>query len=203
MITKAQEYRLQNEAAFAVHPKLSMLERSMLRWAIIDPGDKVLDVNPKNGSLLGYLARHMECDICGISGNMESVKQTRICLQNADVLYAHAEDIPWRDNSFHTVFLRKTKLDDFNWKQSLKEALRVLKPGGQLLVGINEMAVLRRLATNIFGDGVEGDPYSLQGKAEWMKALTEAGYRDVTWQSTGFASSVAIAWKPLEKELEA
>ena len=204
MITKAQGYRLENEAITAVRSKLTAIERGMLTWAVLDPGDKVLDMNLRDGLMLDCLARDLECEICGISDQMESVKHARACLQNADILYASPEDIPWRENSFDAVFLCSWKLEENDSEKALQEALRVLKPGGQLLLGlIHYPAPLRQMVSFFAKEGSERQQRSLQRKTEWLKRLKTAGYEEITWQQVDLSNGVAIAWKEMNTGNEA
>ena len=201
MISKAQDYQIQNGSAVAVRPKLTALERGMITWAVLDPGDKVLDMNPCDGLMLEYLARYMECEVCGISNHMESVKQTRTRLQNADILYAQMEDIPWRENSFDIVFLRRMNQEESDWDAAIKETLRVLKPGGQFLLGATCYPAPLRPVVNLFSTENSRLPRPLfQSKTEWIQFLTEAGYEQVTWEQVSLSSGVAIGWKPFTLE---
>ena len=153
--------------------------------------------------MLEYLARNMECEICGISNDMEGVKYARARLQNADILYASPEDIPWREDSFHAVFLYGWKMEEDEWEKVLKETFRVMRPGGQLLLGaVHCSAPLRQVARLFLKEGTEMADRPLAQKSDWMKALGAAGYEQVTWQQVGFGQGIAIGWKPLKLDCE-
>ena len=202
-MTRVQAHELQNEAAVAVSPKLAALERSMLTWAMIERGDKVLDMSPRYGTLLGYVARHMECEICGLSGDMENVKQVRTRLKNADILYSNTGDIPWRENSFHVIFMQRPKhaQDDAELESLLTETLRVLKPGGQfLMAAVNYPTPFRQIANVLQGGGSEMEQALFGSKERWLVVMRAAGYRGVTWQQFDFTRGIAIGWKPVERE---
>ena len=202
MITKAQGYKIEKEASLAARSKLSVMERGMLTWAMLDSGDKILDMNLRDGLMLEYLARNMECEICGISNDMEGVKYARARLQNADILYASPEDIPWREDSFHAVFLYGWKMDEDEWEKVLKETFRVMRPGGQLLLGAAHYPAPFRQVAHLFSrEGTEMVDRPSQ-KGNWMKALKAVGYDQVTWQQLGFGNGIAIGWKPLKLDCE-
>ncbi len=204
MITKAQGHKLTHEAIIAVRPKLSAMERGMLTWVVLDPGDKVLDVNSKDGLMLEYLARHMECEICGVSSNMEHVKQVRTRLQNADIMYSGSEDIPWRENTFDAVFMRKAKQEEPVWEKIFQEALRVLKPGGQFLLGVTcYPAPFRQLASLLAPEQREVESAAFQSKQDWLKAVQSAGFQQGTWQQTDITGGLIIGWKPMVAEKDA
>lgn len=196
MITKVQGKAVGNSAAIVTRPKLTAMERGMLTWAILDPGDKVLDANTREGLMLEYLYRNMECEICGMSSQMEYVKQSRSRLQNADIVYASTEDIPWKENAFDVVMLRKGQLEAAHWNKTLKEALRVLKPGGQFLASaICYPTPIRQMAHLWEADTMEPRK-ELDSKTSLLKSLEEAGYQQLSWQQVDLATGVVIGWKP-------
>ena len=112
MIRRLNAKELQGEAFPCKRSKLSPAEKGMLRWAVLDPGDKVLDANTRDGLMLEYLYRNMECEICGLSSDMERVRQSRECLRGANVAYAEEHNIPWQQNFFDAVMLRKERGGD-------------------------------------------------------------------------------------------
>ena len=70
MISRAHEKTLSGVAAVKRVPQLSALEKAMLKWAVVDPEDRVLDANVGNGLLAEYLRRNMQCEVCGISDTL-------------------------------------------------------------------------------------------------------------------------------------
>jgi len=203
MITKVQSKELRREAILAPRPKLSPVERGMLRWVVLDPGDRVLDANTRDGLMLEYLYRNMECEICGLSTNMEQVKESRSRLQNADVMYASAQDIPWREESFDAVMLRKERGGNDRLCRILEEVLRVLKPGGQFLLGTTYYPTPIRQLAGIFAQEEEEQmPAWMQSKKNTLHLMRGAGFRQVSWQQGDLLSAVAIGWKPGLSALE-
>ena len=203
MISKVQSKEFRREAVLAPRPKLDSVERGMLRWVMLDPGDRVLDANARDGLMLEYLYRNMECEICGLSGNMEQVKESRSRLQNADVMYADAQDIPWREDSFDAVMLRKERGGKDRLHRILEEILRVLKPGGQFLLGTAYCPPpLRRFAGIFAQEEEEQTPAWMHGKKETLQLMRVAGFQELSWQQGDLVSAVAIGWKPLPKAPE-
>ena len=66
MITKAQDGTLISKLGAAKEPRLSSLERAMLRWAIGDRDDKLVDANAGAGMMTEYLRNNMHCEVCGV-----------------------------------------------------------------------------------------------------------------------------------------
>ena len=189
MLSKAQSKPLSRELIPKVRPKLSALERGLLRWSMAESGDKVLDANVGGGLLLDYLQRHSECEICGMSDEMESVREARSLLQNADIVYAACDDIPWREDTFDSVYIKARQLTD----KALSEALRVLKPGGQLLIGARwQPSPLKRLAALTRDDA---EPMPDTG-SEMRQRLSNLGFQQITWQFASMTSMITIGWKP-------
>ncbi|NLV57373.1 MAG: methyltransferase domain-containing protein [Clostridiales bacterium] len=201
MISKVQSKEYHHEAALSANVKLSPVERGMVRWAVLDPGDKVLDANTNDGLMLQYLYRNMECEVCGISTSMERVRRSRSLLGQADIIFANAEDIPWREDSFDVVMMRKERNFDETRLKMLMEILRVLKPGGQFLLGTPYCpAPIRQMIGLFAGDGEDQAPPWSQGKSEIMGWMKKAGFQQVSWQQADLLSGVAIGWKRMTEQ---
>jgi len=195
MITKAQSKRYAAQASLYRKPKLTALEKGLLRWSVAERGDKVLDVHIGNGLMLEYLNRNMECEICGISDDMECVRLSRSRLMNADIAYATREDIPWKENTFDSVYVKMVSAPVT--EQALSEAMRVLKPGGQLLVGLKTLPTpFRQLAAWLRNEGNE-ELMRPKTRDKMLKTMNRLGWKQITWQPTDLLHSVCIGWKPL------
>ena len=136
MITKVQGKTVSGELSVKACPRLNPLEKAMLRWAVVDPEDRVLDACVGRGLMAEYLRRNMQCEVCGVSSDMEEVRSARARLQSCDIVYAPVGDIPWREGAFDTV-LMQWKGDADSLDRMLGEVLRVLKPGGVLAISFN------------------------------------------------------------------
>lgn len=203
MISKAQGKAIPNKVAVTVHPKLSALERGMLKWAVVDPEDKVLDASVGEGLMAEYLRRNMQCEVCGVSGRMEDVRRARSRLQSCDIVYAGTGDIPWRENSFDAVFMKLEGNGADALPKTLEEARRVLKEGGQLLVGVACPPAGLLLSPFAADDGLNGGP--VPRKRDMVNLLHKLHFEHLSWQRTGIATGVLIGWKRkpcLENALE-
>ena len=126
MITKVQGKTVSGELSVKACPRLNGLEKAMLKWAVVDPEDRVLDASVGRGLMAEYLRRNMQCEVCGVSSDMEDVRAARARLQSCDIVYAPVGDIPWREDAFDTV-LMQWRGDADSLDRMLSEALRVLK----------------------------------------------------------------------------
>ncbi len=200
MITKAQSKRYAPQPSLDKKPKLSAMERGMLRWSTAERGDKVLDVHVGTGLMLEYLNRNMECEICGMSEDMETVRAARSRLRNADIVYGSREDIPWRESTFDSVYIKQVSAPVS--RQSISEALRVLKPGGQMLVGIRTLPTPLRQLTELFHTEVEDEPLKTQTKETTLLMMKELGCTQITWQPTDLLNGLCIGWKQIPPDTE-
>ena len=199
MISKVQSKELRDEAVIALRPKFSALERGILTWAILDPGDKVLDACTQDGLMLSYLHQHKECEVCGISPDMQNVKHSRMQLQHADIVYARTHDIPWKENSFDVVFLRRDLKGTGSLKTALKETLRVLKPGGQFLLGTTYYPTpVRQVMNAMTLDRIDEQASQFLKKTKMVQTMEQAGYRQVSWHRAGLFNGIMIGWKPAD-----
>ena len=194
MITKVQGKTLADGFVLARTPRLSALERGMLKWAVVDPEDKVLDANIGSGMMAEYLRRNLLCELCGVSDRMEDVRMARARLQSCDIVYAAPGDIPWREDAFDTVLMKLSGEGQDQLRRMLTEAKRVLKPGGQLVLGA------MCFPASMQGRGGEERRYfHLKPMRE---LLSQLGYEKVSWQRTGLATGVVIAWKAQKSQVE-
>lgn len=193
MISKAGSRTYERTQCPPRHPRLSPMERCLLKWAVIDRDDRVLDVGLGNGLMAEYLLRNMECEVCGVADDMELVRSTRGLVRSADLVYAAAGDIPWRDQAFHTVLLRPSRMDGSAMENQLREVHRVLKEGGQLVMGMRNLPAPLQAAMDAMSEAEE-EAESVSRRQ--MKAmLSGLGFEQLSWHPCGIFSGALVAWK--------
>lgn len=169
------------------------MERCLLKWAVIDRDDRVLDVGLGNGLMAEYLLRNMECEVCGVADDMELVRSTRGLVRSADLVYAAAGDIPWRDQAFHTVLLRPSRMDGSAMENQLREVHRVLKEGGPAGDG-NEKS--SRASSGRHGcDERSGGRDRKRFPPPKKAMLSGLGFEQMSWHPCGIFSGALVAWK--------
>ena len=191
MITRVQSKMLRGDLAFFREPRLSQLEKAMLKWIVVDPDDRLLDTSIGSGMMAEYLRRNMQCEICGVSDNMEHVRYARSLLSSSDIVYAPRGDIPWREEAFDTVLMKPVAEDDEQLTRILKEGARVLKPGGQLILGMKCYPAVLGHTWKM----EEGEKRAFC-KDRVAEMLRQAAFHNITWQRTGLTNGILIAWKP-------
>lgn len=191
MITKVQGKTVSGELSVKACPRLNALEKAMLKWAVVDPEDRVLDASVGRGLMAEYLRRNMQCEVCGVSADMEDVRAARARLQSCDIVYAPMGDIPWREDAFDTVLMQwKGEADAL--ERMLSEVLRVLKPGGQLVLGTACWPAAMNALRRWVAVSAEGTPVN---RLELQTRLTDLSFEQVSWQRTGLGTGVMTAWK--------
>lgn len=191
MLTKVQGKTLAGGFAVKACPKLNALEKGMLKWAVVDPEDKVLDATVSEGVMAEYLRRNMQCEVCGVTDDMESLRRARERLQSCDIVYAAQGDIPWRSGAFDVV-LMKPKGDEETLSRVLREVHRVLRGGGQLILGLTCYPAALGAMLGLVGEESLDAPVSKEKLAE---LLSLNAFENQNWQRTGLSSGVMIAWK--------
>ncbi len=194
MISRAQGKTLSADVAVRKQPKLSALEKAMLKWVVVDPDDRLLDASIGSGMMAEYLRRNMQCEVCGVSDNMDHVREARIRLQNCDIAYAIPGDIPWREEAFDIVMLKYAGEDALTMSRMLSEASRVLRPGGQLILGTVYYPALVNAVAGLIADESMEERRTFR-REEVTEMLNSFSFEKVTWQRTTLATGVMIAWK--------
>lgn len=196
MTTRVQEKSGLQQALAAREPRMGLLEKCMLRSAVFDPADKVLDANVCSGQVAEYLLRNMECEVCGVSDRMEEVRRTRARMYSGDFVYAAIGDIPWQDDTFDTVLLHPNECSSDTLRLQLAECKRVLKPGGQLVLGLRGLSrVLRKLSSLLWESGAEEEAFSLAAAKDMLQTC---GFAHLSVSRAGFGRAVLIGWKENE-----
>lgn len=108
------------------------------RWVELGAGDKVLDVGCGFGVADAYLGQKFNCSITGI--NLSEV-QLQACERlksqsSSELTYVQgsATQMPFPDASFDRVFSIEAALHFDPREDFFTEAMRVLKPGGRLVI---------------------------------------------------------------------
>ncbi len=193
MTTRVHDKGCLHERWASAEPHMRLLEKSMLRSAVFDPDDKVLDANVCSGQVAEYLLQNMECQVCGVSDRMEEVRRTRARMYSGDFVYAPIGDIPWQNETFDTVLLHPAECSAEALGEQLRECKRVLKPGGQLVLGLRGMSVLlRKLSSLLWETLPEEEALTLRAAKDLLQSC---GFGHLSVVRVGMGSAVLVGWK--------
>ncbi len=191
MLQKTQSSALQTKVKVSFPNRLSAGERGLLQFAVIDDEDKTLHIACGHGTLLRELSKQHRCEMCGTTNDIEALRYARQTLTDADIIYAQPEEIPWHDESFTVLLCSSSFTDMTNPRHLLKESLRVLKPGGQMVIALPWYPAPISTVFN----RMEGSNY-YYSKQEAIAALEVMGFESVTWHSNELGNCVVVGWKP-------
>jgi demethylmenaquinone methyltransferase / 2-methoxy-6-polyprenyl-1,4-benzoquinol methylase len=135
----ADKYDLMNDLmSVGVH---RLWKQYAIRRLRINPGDRILDVAGGTGDLARLMHKRLDGEgdvtIYDINGSMLNRGREKLTdlgmVGGIEYVQGNAEELPFPDNSFHTVTIgfgirNVTQID-----VAIKEMVRVLRPGGQFL----------------------------------------------------------------------
>ncbi len=196
MLSKAENNVMLPKQAMTTKSKMTPTMHALAQWAAIDAGDRVLDMSCGNGALLRMISQQIECNLCGIASSMDQYKSLRSLLPYADILFAQPEDIPWREDSFNVIMCGLPLFAMEEPGKILKEALRVLKPGGQFLLASTWYpAPLRQIYNKLTTHWEDSQTSVMFGKQEMLATLESVGFQNVSWRAADIRIGITIGWK--------
>ncbi len=185
MITKETTRTNLRQLTEDFHLPLERSQRCALRWAAVEENDRVLDTDCGSGALLLNLTGRMHIRACGMCRDWGEARQIREMMDDADVICGKTSDIPFRDNSFDTVFVTRRTGENCTLA-GLKEIHRVLHPGAQLIIVCPLYPRLSSLFSQ-FGE-TETDRRTL------MRLMQECGFKHISCRQNGLRG-VITGWK--------
>ncbi len=136
----AKRYDIMNDVmSFGVH---RLWKRFTVEVSALRPGQQVLDLAGGTGDLTALMAKRVgqkgRVVISDINGSMLSVGRERLIddgiVGNVQCVQANAELLPFPDNYFDCVTIGFGLRNVTDKDKALRAMLRVLKPGGKLLI---------------------------------------------------------------------
>ena len=131
-----KKYDLMNDVmSLGVH---RFWKEKFIEWMNPQPNSKLIDVASGTGDIakLFFDKTNKTGEITCVEPNKKMLEQGKNKLKNYNTITwinAHAEEIPLKDNSFDYYSISYGIRNVSNINYALKEALRVLKPGGRFM----------------------------------------------------------------------
>jgi SAM-dependent methyltransferase len=115
-------------------PQYSILEE--LKFLKLDlNGKKILDAGCGTGSLARNLTQYLQSEICGCDASDERIHEAKALTDtNIQFFQANLTSMPTPDNDFDIIFVRFVLEHTLAPQKIVRELLRILKPGGHLVV---------------------------------------------------------------------
>ncbi len=145
----------------------------------IKDGDTILEIGFGNGKLMPQLLKKgNSIRLIGVDFAKEMVEQGNQILENyiqngqIELLQASVESLPFEDHYFDAICTINTL---YFWPDAVnccKEVKRVLKPGGQIHVGIRPKEEAEKLPATQYG-------FTLYDHSEAIQLLENVGFQDV------------------------
>ncbi|HSA90132.1 MAG TPA: class I SAM-dependent methyltransferase [Burkholderiales bacterium] len=164
--------------------------RVIANMAGVAPGQRVLDVACGTGVLACAAAERVGPDgaVTGLDPNDEMLAVARGKNPRIEWKNGRAESLPFAGASFDRVASQFGLMFFEDKPASLREMMRVLRPGGRLAVAVCDAldhspgyAVLAELLQRLFGAGVADAfraPFALGEPGRLRSLCEQAGYRD-------------------------
>ena len=199
----ASRYDLMNDLmSFGIH---RLWKQFTLNQTFLKKGQRALDLAGGTGDLALKISRQVgdtgEVVLSDINNAMLEQGRIRLldegCVGNVDYVQANAEQLPFASDYFDCITMAFGLRNVTNKDKALAECLRVLKPGGRLLVLEFSQPVLQPLAKlydsysfNVIpklGQWIAGDAESYQYLVESIRMHPDQETLKLMMQEQGFS----------------
>ena len=110
-------------------------KEEILKTCIVTNGDKVLDVGCGNGSLIHEISRKAKIQAYGIDISPNMIKECQKNYKDINFKVSSGEKLDFNNNTFDTLTICCVLHHLHNADNFIKEAKRVLKQNGFLIIG--------------------------------------------------------------------
>ncbi len=180
------------DAVVALTTRENVFRRKLLEQAQISENDKVLDLACGTGTMAILIKRHPQVSVIGLDGDPEILALARAKAQGAglDIQFDEglSSSLPYANAAFDLVFssLFFHHLNPDDKMRTLREVLRVLRPGGALQVcdwgSPSNVALCLAFSLVRMLDGFEVTRDNARGRLPQI--MKEAGFAGVTVTSS-------------------
>lgn len=171
-------------------PRLGGAQRAFARWALADDCQSLLEVNLQNDGLLIYYGLKHKMRLCGLCARYDDLSETYSQNNGTEIMFYTNGDIPWPDNTFHTVLLHPRH--DVVLKKTARELTRVIKPEGELLIALPWLPIKT----------LKGETISLfqfKNNRALVHLLRNLGFQDVSIRMGSIGWGILLARKLIKR----
>ena len=144
-------------------------------------GAPLLDVGCGLGATVSYLRRRHGFQAVGVDASAELIREGRENNNDADLILGQAELLPFPDREFAGVFCECVLSIVPDPEVVLSEILRVLKPGGRLVL-TDLYARNPKLAPGLNGRSDSNCLEGARSRDVVLKTITSAGFQVLIWE---------------------
>lgn len=192
MLERVQENSVLRLFGESAGKRLSSAQKALAQWAVVDDYNTVLDLRCRDTRLLRYLSQKFSLRACGVAEEAAEAHALQEAMPDAEIFCARKEDIPWRDSSFDAVFYQIDKNEPDCGSIFLDEALRVLKPCGQLLVAVGGMPEALCRLMDFAGISSAADRFRPR---DLLQRMEKTGFDDVSYRIAQPFVGLVMGWK--------
>jgi ubiquinone/menaquinone biosynthesis C-methylase UbiE len=124
--------------------KLNYLtNESFIHFLNVKSTDKILELGSGLGILASQISKSLiKGKLTGIELSLTQIKSCPRSNKNLEFIRGDVHNIPFPDSSFHKIYCRYILEHLSNPEQALKEAIRVLKPAGEISIQENSILLI-------------------------------------------------------------
>jgi SAM-dependent methyltransferase len=116
---------------------------SFIQFLNIKPSDRILELGSGLGILAAQISKNLvKGKITGIELSITQIESCPPSNKNLEFIRGDVHQIPFHDSSFNKIYCRYILEHLSNPGEALKEALRVLKPGGGISIQENSILLI-------------------------------------------------------------
>jgi ubiquinone/menaquinone biosynthesis C-methylase UbiE len=169
------EERQDERSRFAAEPSKLHTAELLVPWVVasLDPGDRLVDIAGGAGTYASQIVRAADVDVVGVDISASMIEQRGHDPRLVENVVGDMEALPFADESFDAALFAACLHHVPDPVPSLREAWRVLRPGGRVFA-FEPSSIRARKAGTLPIEGAEHE-FRMSGSA-LARRMAEAGF---------------------------